>query len=388
MKKFLQTFFFLLLTTSAACAPRNIPSLTDASDKYRPVRIASGIATKPGIMSWSPDGKQLTYIDTNLRIYDVASGERKTIEIENPIYVAWSGGNSLYALSLDKEGKKVLCLIDSETLKKTELRLNMEVDALFPTSDDKKLLLLSINIRVLSMGTEVTNNVFAYDLVREKTRTLYTSSRIYLSKEINKNALLAWLHAGLNPLDDSLLIIEHIMPPVVAPYSRVSAIDPVTGDFSEIAGQQKSKIYFSASFSPDGRRIALTDSTGRLEIRRLGAQRTDLVQTLPGYYPSWNPKGSGIYAGGSVLTTDGKDQVMLYQNGADSLAQWSPDGTRLAVAAGGKLTLFDCGTPEFISPDRPLDRDLSKKLSTLRELFREGLITGQEYRERKTGLMK
>jgi len=388
MKKSIALFCSLLLLFPAACASVHAPSLTEASAKYHPAKIASGVPARPGSVSWSPDGRRLAFISNGLRMVDVESGGQRAVAIDNPSYIAWAADKrTLYAV-VEKKGRNALCSIDAVSLAIKEIFLDSEADAIYPSADNGKLLIFSTSARNFDFGTELSYRVFAFELSNGTTKTLYASSKIHPMTQLDMNVLLAWTHAGVSPLDNSLLIIEHVKPPAVASYSRVNSLDTMTGETGEISDQQDRKSYVSASWSPDGRRLALSLSDGRIELRNLHNEETTLGRPVTGFYPSWNPRGSMIYTGGYLVDSDGKNSEALFKNAFKSISWWSPDGTKLAVAAGNILTLFSGLTPSLAPPDRPLDTALSTKLSVLRNLLQDGLLNGQEYRERKDRLIK
>ena len=70
-----------------------------------------------------------------------------------------------------------------------------------------------------------------------------------------------------------------------------------------------------------------------------------------GLYPSWNPRGGRIYLGGSVIDADGSDSEEIFAGCHESLAEWSPDGTKLAVAAENRLWLLGGFDPHSTETD-------------------------------------
>jgi Tol biopolymer transport system component len=142
------------------------------------------------------------------------------------------------------------------------------------------------------------------------------------------------------------------------------------------------KSTIAGSWSPDGRRLALTDSNGYFEMLDRGGISLPLDQGSRGLYPSWNPRGSQIFIGGYVMDSDGKNREELLPNSEKSIAKWSPDGTRIVIISGGDVWLFKDFNPHFIPPDKPRDEALSKKILLLKELMNEGLLTESEYQER------
>ncbi len=115
----------------------------------------------------------------------------------------------------------------------------------------------------------------------------------------------------------------------------------------------------SASYSPDGRDVAVVGSEGatmRLSVGRVGAAASPTAvvgRTIS--RPSWTPDGAEVWTvvdgrpvrtirGGSspdspVLTPAGLDTTPLAGLGAITGLRLSPDGTQLALVAGGHVAL-------------------------------------------------
>jgi WD40 repeat protein len=375
-----------VLSLSAACAPRHAPSIPEAAMRYSPVRIASGVSARPGSLTWSPEGTRLAFIGKTLTVYDTESGEQRSLSIDNPYYAAWASDNTLYVLSRDAAGGSVLSALDGKGFAIKPVPLD-HADALYPTADGKGLIILSTTVKSLSFGTTISNTIVLRAVTPDRSKVVYRSSKTYMMKNPDVALWTAWTHAGPSPLDDAMLVMDHVQPPDVPSYTKVSSIDLATGELAEMSDPNTKRTCLSASWSPDGRRAVMTGGDGRLEVRDRQGKGSVIDWSLPGVYPSWNPKGSRIYCGGYLIDSDGKNKEALLTGAAGSISQWSPDGTKLAVAAGGGLLLFRNMPAAYIPPDKPLDRSLSRKLSLLRGLVGEGVISRREYSERRDNLL-
>ena len=389
MEKIIPQGIIVLLISALLCLTGSLVAEAATSGKYNPVRIADEASAVPGILTWSPDSKMLAFIRKGLHLYSTEDRRQTEVDIKGPYYVSWTKDDELLVL-YKENGAAALCSVDREGLVKKRIMLDVPADAVYPLRDRKKLLLFSSGTSVLRIGTEVTYDLKVYDREKGTSKALYSFRRIYMTKNPDTLMYTAWMHAGVNPLDDTFLIMEQIKPPVVMPYSNIKAIDYLTGQARDISGSEGKKLYLSGTWSPDGRRIALTDNTGHLEIRDLSGPRITAVDdTVDGLYPSWNPGGSQIFLGGYILDSGGREKENLFSEGsARSIAQWSPDGTKIAVSADSGLYLFSNFKPSFISPDAPPDEDLSKKLFLLKGLFIEGLLTKEEYSQRYDKLLR
>jgi hypothetical protein len=374
-----------LLPAIAACGPAHTLSLTGAAAPYRPTRIASNVPSRPGAIAWSPDGKQLAFIDRTVTVIDVDGEDAaaRRIDISAPRYLAWADDGTLSVLS--REGDQdVLFLIDAARPGIVRKALDRRADAVYPV-DHRRSLLLSLEISRLKIGTQVSYSLSLLDLANGTASFLHTSGKIVPTADRDEDLLTAWLQAGLNPLDGSFLVMEQIKPPAVAPYSRVQAFDLASRDLKEIGKQDRRTVYASAAWSPDGRKIALTDQVGRLEVRDLQGGGFLDIPAL-GLYPDWRPAGDLLVVGGTLVNAATRERTTLVENSSRSFSRWSPDGTRLALVAGGELLLFrNFERPSL--PDASLDRELKKKFAMLQELLRDDLISREEYRERRSRLL-
>jgi len=373
-----------LLLVAAACISSSTPSLTDAAAPYRPARIAASVPSRPGALAWSPDSSQLAFIDKTVTILGAGSdgAALKHIDITAPRYLAWADDETLYVLAREG-GRDFLFRVDPALPSMTRTPLDRRADAVYPAGGGR-IFLLSLQASQMRIGTEVRCALSELNLAGGPTTTLHAYSRIVPAADGEEDLLFAWSHAGPNPLDGSFLIMEHIKPPALAPYTLIKALDPGTGDLMDVSGLDRRALYASASWSPDGRRIALTDFSGRISVRGRD-EKSEFDGPALSRFPSWHPAGDLLMVGGTIINMATGESTPLVTNSAGSYARWSPDGKRLAVATQGELLLFR----NFAAPARdPLDRDLKKKLTMLKELLRDGLITAEDYRARRSRLLQ
>jgi hypothetical protein len=372
----------VLLSAATSCSPHRAPAETAAP--YHPARIASGVQTQPGSASWSPNGKRIAFLTTTVNIYDRERGTLKTVGIKNPSYLLWPTEQELLVI-VQSADTAVLCVVEPDTLAVTPHALDSDARALYPL-DTNRLLVLSTKRTMLKFGIEMNYQLAAYDRRDNTQKRLYSFSKLY-PRKTPEELLAAWLHAGPDPLNDALLVMELIKPPLLAPYTRLRNIDVLTGEAADIAAPQKT-VYTATSWSPDGRRLALSDASGHLVITGPRAGGGSVEAAVAGFHPSWNPRGSLLYLGGYLVQSNGKTVAALLPDSPRSIAWWSGDGTRLAAVADGELWLFDAFVPVFLPPDKPLDDTLKNKLSLLKNLHRDGFVTLQEYQARRTRLLE
>lgn len=381
----------LILFITTSCASLSSPSvaelspLAESANKYRPIKLASGVQDRPGGIAWSQDGKTLAFIGETVNLYDVESAELKKVRMEGPHFLSWSADDNLLVLAQEPE-RNALCSIDRKSLALTKSDIDSDADAIFTTTDPRNLLVLSKKVRQFSFGTEVVFRISERnDGGTEKT--LYTLDRTYPGKQIDLSYLMAWTHAGPNPVDNTLLIIEHALPPGITPDSRVFGIDPLTGLNTDISDKTTDHVYISGSWSPDGRMVVLTNGNGYLIIHTILGREFALEPSIRGIYPSWSPWGHRIYAGGFLYDLSRNETDSLLTDGLWSIAEWSPDGKKLAVASSGELWLFSDILSAVVSSQEMPGHTLKGNMSQLQGLYRKGGITALEYEKQHNRLM-
>lgn len=380
-------FVFVVTSLLAVYCAKDARAEVRPAPDYSELKISDGVNSRPGSFAWSPDGKMIAYITDRVNLYDVGKGTTQVSGIKDPVFLSWAEDDRVLVIFKDR-GKNRLCSLDPESLAIIKIEIEPDADAVFPSAEKSKLFLLSHKTSLLKIGLNLDSALFIYEAKAGSTKEIYSFSKIYPRRSFEPGTIDAWIHAGVSPLDGSFLIIEHVKPPVVPPYSKVLALDPVTGEMRDVSEAIVRKRYISACWSPDGRRAAISNEVGRLEIAGIDGTLRNGDTSVKGIYPSWNPRGSLIYFGGSVFSSQGDKKNDLISGGADSIAQWSPEGTALAVAANGTLRLFQGFRPVFMEPDKPADKTLPGKINLLRELLRDRLITREEYLERAAKLLK
>ncbi len=373
--------FPLLVASCASHAPRP----AGRALHYHPAKLASGVPARPGSVAWSPDGKLIAWTGNQLTVYNRETGRKTMFPIEKPQFIAWSPDGLLYALTRDANGDVFLSSLDTVTSRVTVLR-GFEADAVYALPDGKSLVLVSAALKPMSMGTQINTAVMVLSTTEKMPRTVARQSRTAMIKNADPELWTAWLHAGINPLDFSLFVMEHMTPPLIASYTVVNSMDLATGETSAVTGAGSRKRYLSGSWSPDGNRVVLSDMDGRLEIRSRTGNSVILDPSVNGIYPSWNPAGSTIYAGGFLVDSAGTGREQLLTDAAASIGEWSPDGTMLAVSIRDDLFLFRGIQAAFIPPDGSADKTLVERLSLLRGLVLDGSISPGDYKERRNRL--
>lgn len=163
--------------------------------------------------------------------------------------------------------------------------------------------------------------------------------------------------------------------------SLFTAVDPFTGDTVPIVQILGTRPSVAASPSPAGDQLVATDAHGHLWV--LGDDDHEPVENeVLGSLPSWSPSGALVFLGGAIQGADGHDPRTLVVRAPESVGTWSPDGSRLAVAARRGLYLFG-GFPAATPGEAPVEA----KLDLLGDLLLDRLVDEADYRARRDAIL-
>lgn len=329
-------------------------SAAEPPDKYHPIEISRGVPSRPGVFEWSPDGSRIVFANKALEIYDVSSGKLQQVDIK-PSFVTWYGNNAVLVIS-GEAGKNTLYMVNTASMNVEKIMPDVNPDAVFTSPGRNTIFLLESRIRVMFIGTSVGYSLFVCDIGKGTKKKIYDSDIIYPTTKPNSDLLHAWYNAGLDPSGGSLLLMEQVKPPAsIRPYTRVIGVDAATGRRMPITPRDTRKTFLSGDWSPDGSRVALTDDEGHMDIYSLVNGPALEDSSIDGLYPSWNPRGEQIYLGGTIIDADGNSMEKLFPGDHNSIAEWSPDGTKLAVASGSRLWLLGPFSPRSAEGVHNLD---------------------------------
>ena len=376
---------FCLLSSAAFSAESEAGSLT-----YAISRIASAVLHKPGALAWSADSRKLAFISGKVTLLDTGSNRRQEVDIPDPLFLSWAADGPLYVLYRES-GQKKLCRIDTETLGRKDLPISSDPQALVALPDTGGLLLVSVSIDQKRLWTEFSYMLALFDPDKGSGKKLFEMQKRLPTKNLPADYINGWLWTGTRPADSTILTVEPVKPPVIMPYLQIGLFDYLTEKSREIGRIINGGMSTAASWSPDGRRFAFPDDQKHLAIfdsEGSAAINPETIEDINGSFPSWNPKGSQIYFGGHILRSDGQQKETLFPGAYDSLGVWSPDGTKIAILNGQDLHLLTGYIPSLIPPDKVFPGDLVRKLFLLKELLSEGLITTQEFENRRDNLIR
>jgi hypothetical protein len=373
------TLLILLLLTSCASVRKY--------DFVAGGKMLSGdIHPQPGAAAWSHDSKHLAVIkDNGLAIIDTDSGISKMILGIKPAFIDWYPGKDILVVNKDG-GKNELIVINPDDGSMRTLAARESLIAAKWLDPPGSCILYDSEVKQRSIGTFAAYGFTKLDNGKEET--FYKLESYLPTREKGVDAVSGWIYAGIRPLHDTALILEFRNPPVVEPFTLFKTADPLITEETLIAKFFSSRFSVPSSWSPDGSLLSVTNDKGLLVIidPDKPGNMLPLNHEISGRYPAWNPRGSQIYIGGWLMRPDGSAVKKLVSNAFDSIGIWSPDGTRLAVITGTDLLYFDGFLPESGGMESADRENIRERLRLLKKLFKEGLISDEEFKARRKKL--
>ena len=371
------------LLLAAACAtavPRPRPVAP-------PLLERQGVSSGPGAVAWSPDGATLAVVcPDGVVLIDLRTGSSRPLSAPGAVSVDWGPAASLLVVERDAAGGRAVA-IDPAAGERSVLHSDPALVAARWLHGEEGWLAVASTQEVHRYGTQamlaLTTSLGGGPAVAHRW------SAVLPTKDPGADVALGWAAARPNPLDHGLLLPQFQKPPLFAGYVAFVALDPFDGgDPAEIARVELGRWTATVTWSPDGRRAALSAGDGTLRIVEPGVR--DLVApagTARGVHPSWHPRTDVLFLGGSLVTPAGAPIRKLLEQAENAMGFWSPEGDRLAVTVGGRLFVFE--RLGFPAPDADADRwrraarEASWELGVLRS---QGLVAPEVFRERRARL--
>lgn len=382
--KYLTIFFIIFTFNAYAAVPE---SDINSSGKFS----FKDVPSRPGAVAWSKNSAKLAVIrDSSLIIIDTESGSAEKIKGINPVFLEWSPGDDLLVINNNGDNSELVKINPLDGRQKT-ISVNHSPSSVRWFNPPEEIVVLSLDKNYMKIGAFVTYIMSKLNADKEKE---FFRKEVYfptLDRDIDFTS--GWTHPGIRPLHESVLTPVFHEPPVIAPYTTLGTIDPVTSLESSIIKFKSRRYNVPTSWSPDGSRLAVTSDEGHLNIIDINkpAFSNTVNHDIKGLAPAWNPMGSQIYLGGWIVNSDGHASKQLLPDAFNSIGIWSPDGRKLAVITGDNIMQVKYFTPTFIAPDRPVNSFfplVRDKLRILKDLYMNSLITIDEFNEKQTKILK
>ncbi len=378
----LLTALLIALLTALTLAATNAPAHAMAQ-----VIIADGAVATQGGLSWGPDSVRFAFAGKRLTIYNTVSGKMRQAPVADPFYVNWLKDGRVAALFLEGDNT-MLALLNPDTGRLARVVMPPGTVSVHDLPLEKDILLLAQAFKKTTLrGLETKHALYSLSpdgQIKER----FATSHVYDSRNAELPAHRGWIASRPNPVDGRMLLLEFRSPPERNQYIKLSMVDPATGGKDEIYRASAGVTPLEGDFSPNGRRIALANSDGRLGIVSMDGSVKAVDDNLSGVSPAWSPAGSQIFFGGRVFDSDGSSKKEVLAKEPSARCFWRPDGTGMAVVSEGGTLLLLAGiiNPSALKEDKPPSTGTMLKLRLLRELLYEGLITNADYTARRDSI--
>ncbi len=344
--------------------------------------LLTNVPSRPGAAAWSPDGARLAAIrELTLVLVDLRTNKPQILPVPHPLFVSWAPGTDLLVITADDHR---LLRVNPDTGASTIVDLpGNPVGAQWLVADTTMFVVTAAS-RTMSIGTPAEAHLLT--IGPGPPKEIFRWDHMLPTRNPDIDFTTGWVHAGPNPLDDTLLVPEFHDPPQFPPFLLFRVIDPHTGDVEDLFRLETQRLTAAASWSPDGLRLALADHEGNLLLWNEGDEEATAPVGSPagGFFPTWSPTQNILHFGGHLLKSDGT----LHRRLADdpkAIGFWSPDGTHLALVSKGDLTIVSGIEGASLAEDPSETRN---KIRTLAGLLHEDLISEDDYRVRRNRLRK
>jgi len=370
------------LLLAAACAT-TVP-------RPRPVALPllerQGVSSGPGAVAWSPDGATLAVVcPDGVVLIDLRTGSSRPFSAAGAVSVDWAPAASLLVVERDAAGGRAVA-IGPAAGERSVLHSDAALVAARWLHGEEGWLAVASTHEVHTYGTQAMLALTVSLAGGPAVAHRWTA--VLPTKDPGADVALGWAAARPNPVDHGLLLPEFHKAPLFPAYLSLVGLDPFDRDPGEIAHVELGRWTATVSWSPDGRRAALSAGDGTLRIVERGVRDLEApAGPARGVHPSWHPRTDVLFLGGSLVTPAGAPIRKLLEQAENARGFWSPEGDRLAVAVGGRLFVFE--RLALPAPDADADRrrraasEASWELGVLRS---QGLVAPEVYRERRARL--
>ena len=321
----------------------------------------------------SPDGNVIAIVSSGLKMVHIPSKEHLSLGEMSPYKLAWSPfGNSLAALYA-KEGGSSIVIYDQQGFPVAESTVAARLTDLGWLSEDE-LLAGGVRVKSFKFGSNYQSLYFSWKPGRDvpvenalRDTTLRPSTFAAWQTLLERGPML-----DLAAQSGTLLYLQPVDPPMYSPYYKLIMKDLASGKELEIASVDFQSA--GGKFSADGEKILYGDGKGTTLLFNPWSEELLRKTATAGRNPALSPEGENWASDGALFRNGAA--VMPLAEGA--VVQFSTDGSRAAIRSGKELYL--------LSGMKAADGIMfvpavAEKISKLRSMRLQGLVTPQEYQE-------
>lgn len=359
----------LLLSLLPAC--QTLPLSGKLPDGLGAEKITS--VDKGSPFALSPDGNLVAIVSSGLKMFHLPTKEYLSLGDKSPYKLAWSPfGNSLAALFAKGEGSSIV-IYDQHGIPFAESEVDARLTDLEWLSE-AELLAGGVRFKSYRFGSSYQSFYLRWlpgrDLPTEnrlRDTTLQPATIARWKTHLERGPMLA-----LSAQSGTLLYLHPVDPPMFTPYYKLIMKDLANGKELELAS-----LGFESGggkFSADGERILYGDGKGATLLYNPWSEELFREAATAGRDLSLSPEGE-TWASDGALFRAGAAVTPLAEG---AVVQFSADGSRAVVSAGGDLYLLSgLKTADGVM----FVPAVAEKISRLRSMRLQGQVTPQEYQE-------
>jgi hypothetical protein len=369
-------FTSLILIIIAGCKTLPVEGNLPNGLTARPITtVESGSA-----FAISPDGSVAALFSSGLKLFHIPTQESYKIGDKKPDALAWSPmGYSLAAL-YHTPGKSSIVVHDQLGLPMAEQTLNDDITGICWLSE-QEIAASGLKVKDYKFGSNYKSILYRWKPGRDlPVMTELRDSTLRPPTFLKWRALLErgpLLSTGIST--GQIAYLHPVDPPLFTPYYKIIIRDLDTG--LEIEAANAALTSTGAKFSADGEKLIYGDGNGSMFLLNPWSEEKLKTASSPGESLAMSPDGASWFADGAVFNGD-SPAVLLAPGGE---ATFSTDSSRLFISSGSKLYL--------ITGIKPLDGalfvpEVAEKVSKLRSMRTQGLITPSEYKASMERILK
>lgn len=357
-----------------------IPAQPPVTALVPPLSVRTlGTITSGSPLAWAENGKQLAVNDSGLTIIDADSGTRQRLNHESTLTaLAWAPDAEAVVFATPAKQGTLLRVVDlnGRQLAKTEIKGNCRQ---FFWRQDGRILASYELMTDYSFGTSFQAGYVEW---RDLSATVVvplvdTTLSPFHMQAIDKNSSLFFF--DLSPWGDEIVYSKINAPPMFPAYFQLVHLPLGIPRNTIIAGRLSTAN--SGRFISQGEDVLYGDGQGSILRQSVWNETPELAYRSAG-------RSIALSAGEKWLVIDDvlyRDKIPFARFSAQIIPRFSPVGGRVALVAGKQLFVIDGLVEELPAT---VSSEAESKIRVLRSWRGKGLISPEEYRQRKLQLEK
>lgn len=327
--------------------------------------------------AWHPKGDAIACVRGTLRIQHLVTGKVTEIAAA-PSAIAWSPDGGLLAAASGQGETTRILIYDEQGAVMDETVIPARV-AQIAWRSANELIAATLSLVKFKFGSNLSGQLYRWKRGESPSATTLFDATIMPARAHRQlQSYLDSFSFSLSPFADEIAFTRFVEPPNFPSYQKLVVRHLASGAEKEASEEKNEQA--GAVYLPDGEHLLYGGGAGTVrQFAPWTGGYSDLLAT-PGKALAVSPSGRYLFADGR-LYLDGAE-VVSFPSGCG--AAFSPDGSRLLLRCEESLSLLS-GLKQLPLPDLPPAG--MESLLKLRRWRSEGLITDQEYRSSKQGIL-